>query len=361
MKVANSLSDTPARAARPGSLLLPPLSALYSIATRLRLAAYRRHLFLVSKLNAPVISVGNITTGGTGKTPLVEWVCRGLAKEGRRVCVLTRGFGRRNPNEQVVVSDGNKILADVSLAGDEPLLLATNLLGVAAVVCNANRTAAGQWAIKNLQSDVFVLDDGFQHLRIARDLNIVTIDATSPWGGGMLPYGHLREPLSGLARADCVVLTRTDEPVDLESITTILKKIVGPKPIFHSQMKTSALRGLKGDRVEQTSLTSQPVGAFCGVGNPASFFNHLRRAGYELAFERAFPDHYHYEQADVDKIVARARQAGAGSVLTTAKDAVKLSALRFEMPCYVLEIKISIADEADLIQLIRNQLTPESA
>ncbi len=343
------------------SFILPPFSALYSLATRLRLAAYRRHLFSVSKLDAAVMSVGNITTGGTGKTPLVEWVCRILADEGQRVCVLTRGYRRQNPNEQVVVSDGNKVFADVSAAGDEPLLLATNLLGVAAVVCNSNRSAAGRWAINNLQAEVFVLDDGFQHLQLARDLNIVTIDATNPWGGGMLPYGHLREPLSGLARADCVVLTRTEQSTDLASLTAALQKIVGQTPIFRSRMVTSGLRRLNGDTLEQLSSISQPIGAICGVGNPTSFFDHLRREGYELAFERAFPDHYNYQQADVDSIITEAKAKGAASILTTAKDAVKLSSLHFELPCYVLEIKIAIEDESHLIQLIRNQLNQRIA
>lgn len=339
------------------SLILPPFSALYSLATRLRLAAYRRHLFSVTKLDAPVISVGNITTGGTGKTPLVEWACRVIADQGKRVCVLTRGYRRQNPTEQIVVSDSNKILADVSTAGDEPLLLAKNLIGVAAVICNSNRAVAGAWAINNLRSEVFVLDDGFQHLSLARDLNIATIDVTNPWGGGLLPCGHLREPVSGLARADCVVLTRTEEPADLASITRAVQKIVGSAPVFRSRMCTSGLHALSGDNVEQASLISQPAGAICGVGNPASFFNHLRREGFELAFERAFPDHYNYQQADVNKILEEAKQKGARSILTTAKDGIKLSALEFEFPCYVLEIKISIAEEADLIQLIRNQLS----
>jgi tetraacyldisaccharide 4'-kinase len=343
------------------SLILPPFSALYSLAARLRLAAYRRHLFSVSKLDAAVISIGNITTGGTGKTPLVEWACRVLADEGKRVCILTRGYRRRNPNEQVIVSDGDKILADVSAAGDEPLLLARNLLRVAAVVCNSDRTAAGQWAINNLQSEVFVLDDGFQHLQLARDLNIVTIDATNPWGGGMLPYGHLREPLSGLPRADCLVLTRTEEPIDLASLTATLQKIVGQTPIFRSRMVTSGLRRLNGETVGHLSTISQPFAAFCGVGNPASFFNHLRREGYELVFERAFPDHYDYQQADVDNLAAEAKEKGAGSILTTAKDAVKLSSLQFEVPCYALEIRISIEDEAHLIQIIRNKLNERTA
>ncbi len=343
------------------SLILPPFSVLYSLATRLRLAAYRRHLLSVSKLDLAVISVGNITTGGTGKTPLVEWVCRVLAEKGKRVCVLTRGYRRQNPNEQVVVSDGNKILADVTTAGDEPLLLARNLLRVAAVVCNSNRTEAGRWAINNLQSEAFVLDDGFQHLQLARDLNIVTIDATNPWGGGMLPSGHLREPLSGLARADCIVLTRTDEQMGLEPITATLQRIVGRTPIFRSRMRTSGLRRLGGETLDQVSSIQKPVAAFCGVGNPESFFSHLRREGYELAVARTFPDHYNYHQVEVDRIVAEARGKGAASILTTAKDAVKLSSLHFELPCYVLEIKIAIEDETHLIQMIRSQLNQRIA
>ncbi|MDQ1640175.1 MAG: tetraacyldisaccharide 4-kinase [Pyrinomonadaceae bacterium] len=338
------------------SFILPPFSALYSLATRLRLAAYRRHLLSVSKLDAVVISVGNITTGGTGKTPLVEWVCRVLADEGKRVCVLTRGYRRQNPNEQVVVSDGNKIIAEVAAAGDEALLLARNLVGIAAVVCNSNRSEAGRWAINNLQSEVFVLDDGFQHLQLARDLNIVTIDATNPWGGGMLPSGHLREPLGGLGRADCVVLTRTEQTMELAAITAALQKIVGQTPVFRSRMVTTGLRRLGGETLDPVSSIQKPVAAFCGVGNPESFFNHLRREGFELAVERAFPDHYNYQQVDVDRMVADARGKGAGSILTTAKDAVKLSSFHFEVPCYVLEIKISIEDDAQLIQMIRNQL-----
>src|SRR6266550_1732017 len=297
------------------SFILPPFSALYSLATRLRVAAYRRRLLSVSRLDAFVISVGNITTGGTGKTPLVEWVCRILAEEGKRVCVLTRGYRRQNSNEQVVVSDGNKVLTDVAAAGDEPWLLARDLLGIAAVVCNTNRSEAGRWALDNLQSEVFVLDDGFQHLQLARDLNIVTIDATNPWGDGLLPVGQLREPLSSLARADCFVLTRTEEKPDLSSIAGELQKRVGPKPVFRSRMLTTGLRRLGGETLDQVSSIQKPVAAFCGVGNPESFFNHLRRERFELAVEWAFPDHYNYHQVDVDRMVADAKAKGAAGIL----------------------------------------------
>src|SRR5712692_8004430 len=152
-------------------LVLPPLGALYSAAVRARLALYQRGLLQVSKLEAPVISIGNITTGGTGKTPLVEWVARSLAREGKTVCILTRGYRRANPNQRVVVSDGKRVLASELAAGDEPRLLAENLVGAAAVIGDADRFAAGRWAIRELGANAIVLDDGFQHLRLARDLN----------------------------------------------------------------------------------------------------------------------------------------------------------------------------------------------
>src|SRR5688500_192500 len=180
------------------AILLSPLSSLYRAVTQARLTAYKRGLFEVTKLAAPVISIGNLTTGGTGKTPLVEWVCRVLARDKRKVCILTRGYGRANPGVRVVVSDAFTVLATATEAGDEPFLLAQNLKGLAAVISDADRAAAGKWALENLGAEVLVLDDGFQHLGLARDLNILTIDATNPWGGGrLLPYGSLREPRSG--------------------------------------------------------------------------------------------------------------------------------------------------------------------
>ena len=337
------------------SLILPPLSAIYSVVTRARITGYQRGWFSVAKLSAPVISVGNLTTGGTGKTPLVEWVCRAVASEaGKRACVLTRGYGRANPQSQVVVSDGNRLLAPEREAGDEPYLLARNLIGVAAVVSNPDRAAAGEWAIKNLGSEVFVLDDGFQHLRLSRDLDIVTIDATNPWGGGsLLPYGRLREPRVGLSRADCIVVTRAEQLEDTVSLSESLQRLAGAIPIFSSRMMTSGIRRLNGESVNNGSLPAQPVAAFCGVGNPDSFFNQLRQEGYTPVFTRAFADHHNYNQADLDRLIKEAKDHGAGGLITTAKDALKLASLELELPCYVLEIKISIDDGARLVKMIQ--------
>ncbi|HEV7745045.1 MAG TPA: tetraacyldisaccharide 4'-kinase [Pyrinomonadaceae bacterium] len=344
------------------SLILPPLSLVYGALTRARLTAYRRGWFATSQLAAPVISVGNLTTGGTGKTPLVEWTCKTVAREtGKKVCVLTRGYGRPNPQSQVVVSDGVKILASVHESGDEPYLLAQNLIGVAAVISNPDRLAAGNWAMKNLGTEVFVLDDGFQHLQLARDLDIVTIDATNPWGGGSsLPAGRLREPRTGLARAGCVVITRTDQVENTATTNDTIRQFTSAIPILSSRMLTSAVRTLDGQVVDKTSLRAQPVAAFCGVGNPESFFNSVRLEGFETALTKAFPDHHNYTQGDVAGLVDDAKVDGATALLTTAKDAIKLSTLDLALPCYVLDIQISIDDDERLVKLIRNACGKEN-
>jgi len=343
----------------PGSLIMMPLRVVYGAVTRARLAAYRSGLFSVSKLRAPIISVGNITTGGTGKTPLVEWVCRVLANQIKRdakVCVLTRGYGRANPQEQVLVSDGAKILADERQAGDEPLLLASNLLGVAAVIANADRVAAGEWAIENLGAQAFVLDDGFQHLRIERDLDMVTIDATNPWGdGGLLPHGRLREEPTGLSRADCIVITRSEQVENLAYLQQSIRKLTSA-PVFTSRMVTAAVRTVHGETVDKNALAGTSIGAFCGIGNPASFFNHLQREDFRLVYTQAFSDHHVFTQGELDTVVGQAKAAGATAMVTTAKDVVKLGSINLGLPCYVLEIEISVDQDEQLIELIRSSV-----
>ena len=327
------------------SFVLPPLSLLYGAVTRTRLSLYRRGTFHTTRLDRPVISIGNITTGGTGKTPLVEYVTRLIASHGKKVCILTRGYGRKDPHLQVIVSDGYGVLASPTEAGDEPYLLATKLTAQAAVISSADRIAAGQEAIKDFGTEVFVLDDGFQHLRLARDLNIVCIDATNPWGGGrLLPHGRLRESLEGLRRADCVVLTRCDGVKNVEALRTQVLDLIGARPVFASQMRPVRVVSLKNGG--ETSEARGRVAAFCAVGNPSSFFESLTRMGYELAVEKSFADHHAYSQDEIDSLIHDAHQTGASALITSAKDAVKLRSMAFSIPCYVLEIEIEI-DDAD--------------
>ncbi|HEV2863377.1 MAG TPA: tetraacyldisaccharide 4'-kinase [Pyrinomonadaceae bacterium] len=338
---------------------LVPLSFAYGALVRARLALYGVGALKSRDAGAPVVSVGNITAGGTGKTPLVEWAAGALADEGRRVCVLTRGYGRREEWRRVVASDGGRLMADVDESGDEPRLLAERLLGKAAVVCDADRVEAGRWAVKELGSEVFVLDDGFQHLRIARDLDIVTVDATDPWGGGrLLPFGRLREPLSGLARAGCVVITRADMAEDLARVSAEAERLTGGRaPVFASTLRTTAVRPL-ADAVDGGEAVG-PFAAFCGVGNPRAFFAHLRNEGRELVYTRAFQDHHAYTQRDVDALTSEAGRRGARSLLTTAKDAVKLRRLSLTSPCYVVEVGLEFDDREGLLALLRRAADAE--
>src|ERR1044071_1797514 len=337
------------------SLALAPLGLLYGAVARARLRLYRSGFLKSENVGAPVVSVGNLTAGGTGKTPLVEWAGRALAREGLRACVLTGGYGRADEGRRVLTSDGARVLAEVAECGDEPRLLAERLPGVAAVVCDRDRVAAARWAREELGAEVFVLDDGFQHLRIARDLDVVTVDATAPWGGGaMLPRGRLREPVSGLARADCVVITRAELAGDLGGLRAEVLRVGGGRAaVFTSRVMTLGLKSLSGVEVNLESVRVGAVGAFCAVGNPRAFFEHVRREGFELGYTRAFSDHHAYTQADIDAVSREAAGRGARALLTTAKDAVKLRGLDFALPCYVVETGLEFDDEARLLGLLR--------
>ena len=345
----------------PIALALAPVATLYGVVMKARRALYRAGRLQVHRLGEPVISVGNLTTGGTGKTPLVEWIANELAQKGRRVCILTRGYGRRSAGARVIVSDGNEILSDANRAGDEPLLLAERLQGLAAVISDSDRVSAAHWAVENFKSNVFILDDGFQHLRIARNLNILTVDATNPWGNGrLLPAGILRESRSELIRADCVVITRADDPTKTQALQHQIAAQSNGCPVFCSRMRLSGLRPIEG-KIERPLMTDEKikastVAAFCGVGNPESFFSLLRRAGYQLRHHQVFRDHHSFTQADIDRIERESATRGAQILLTTAKDEVKLRSLEFELPCYAADITIEIEQQEKFRALIEEAI-----
>lgn len=352
---------------------LAPLGLVYEAAVCARLGLYRRGALPVQEVGAPVLSVGNITVGGTGKTPLVEWLARAASeRENLRACVLTRGYGRAEAWRRVLVSDGEQLLAGVREAGDEPRLLAEQLLRYgAAVVSDADRVAGAQFALERLGSRVFILDDGFQHLRLARDLDVVTIDATDPWGGGrLLPAGRLREPRAGLRRADCVLITRAELAENFDALRAEAARLCEGRPVLAARTRTRGISPLleanasAGAREAATQkaaeepaarlgATPRAVSAFCAVGNPRAFFEHARGEGFELRATRTFADHHPYTQADVDGLVCEATRCSAEGLLTTAKDAVKLRGLRFSVPCFVLEIELEIEEEERLFALVR--------
>lgn len=323
------------------------LSAVYGKVMDLRNAFYDRGTFKAHHLGARTISVGNITTGGTGKTPLVAAIAAILADNGERVCILTRGYGRKDPKKQVLVSDSKKVLADAGTGGDEPVELANKLLGKAVVIADADRVAAAERAMREFDISVLILDDGFQHRRARRDLDIVCIDATNPFGGGRtLPSGRLREPLGGLARADVAIITRassisTDQT---EALEEEIKNYAPDAEVFRAKDSVSGLRPITGGSgdAEVDKFVS-----FCGVGNPTYLFDTANTyTNNSIVGTIAFPDHYVYTQNDIEKIECLARERSADALITSAKDAVKLGTLKFSIPCFVLEIE-PIVDPAN--------------
>jgi len=331
---------------------LSPLGWLYGLGATARNALYDRGLFRVRDLGARTISIGNITAGGTGKTPLVAMVARLVADHGEKVCIVTRGYGRTNAGDRVLVSDGERVLADARTGGDEPVELARELLGKAIVVADRDRVAAAAWARDKFGITAFVLDDGFQHRRANRDLDIVCIDATDPFGGGeVLPAGTLREPQRNLARADAFVITRSDLVASVAETVGILNKAHPSAPVFAASNKVAHITKLSeflgGERtpfVAERSQSETNGFLFCGLGNPDSLRKQLKGEGFVLPGFRDFADHHAYSQSDIASLETEAAKLGATSLLTTGKDAVKLAGLELKMPCYVISSALTIDD-----------------
>lgn len=339
------------------------LSSIYARITDLRNARFATGRSRSFDLGARTISVGNITAGGTGKTPLVTLIADKLASRGEHVCVLTRGYGRKDPRKRILVSDGTKILADARAAGDEPSEMARALIGKAVVIADRNRVAAAHWANEKFGVSAFVLDDGFQHRRARRDVDIVCIDATDPFGGGkLLPAGRLRERLPNLARATAVMITRADLATNIAEIKAEIRRYNAACPIFTARTVTSRMTSIgdlldpgnnaKSPGTDLSGLAHSKAFAFCALGNPEAFFGQLRRHNYELAGTQSFRDHYVYGQSDITALTKKALAAGAGYLITTAKDAIKLGGVKFEIPCFVLEIKIVVDDDAHFSELL---------
>ncbi len=325
------------------------LSSIYGKIIRLRNTLYDKGVFDTFDLGARTISVGNITTGGTGKTPLVAYIAEVLAAGGEKVCILTRGYGRENATQRILVCDFENVLADARTAGDEPLELAQKLLGKAIVIADADRVSVAEWAKRKFGITTFILDDGFQHRKARRDVDIVCIDATNPCGGGkLLPTGRLREPLKHLARADCLVITRSDLVDNVADLKSRLAKWNSSAAIFEAKNIVAAITPIeefhaKTQRTQREKPEAKTF-AFCGLGNADNFFEMLRREKINVAATRAFGDHHSYTQHDIDAICDAAVAAGAERLITTSKDAVKISNLKFEIPCFVVEIEMQIDD-----------------
>jgi tetraacyldisaccharide 4'-kinase len=340
--------------------LLWPLEQLYCGFLRARAAAYRSGWLRTHRLPARVISIGNLTVGGTGKTPMVMRLADWLRGRGQHVAVLTRGYGRREHEPLVMNGQGEVGNYKPELMGDEPILIARRLPDVT-IGIGPNRYLLGQRIMKmeaEHPPDVFLLDDGFQHLRLARDLDLVLLDATDPFSGGaVLPAGLLREPVEALARADLVVLTRSNG-ANAAGLEEAVRRHNPRAPVFHASTRLDGFFDAAAHRpVDPAPLCSKRVLAFCGIGNPEAFFADLQRWGLELLDTVAFPDHHRYSVNDFQGLIQRADRAGAGALVTTEKDRVNFTVVPPSLPpCFYCGIELVLEDEPAFFAAVARHL-----
>ncbi|GIX46479.1 MAG: tetraacyldisaccharide 4'-kinase [Candidatus Tectimicrobiota bacterium] len=339
--------------------LLHGLASLYGAAVALRAAAYRAGLRQPRRLPCRVLSIGNLTVGGTGKTPLALWVARWYQKAGCRVAVLCRGYGGTLKGRFGVASCGEGPQQPWHVVGDEAYFLAQALPGIP-VLAGKDRYAAGRYACAAFGSEVVLLDDGFQHWRLARDLDVVLLDASNPLGAGaLLPRGILREPLPALERADVVVVTRAPAAA-AAALPAPLRPWLAQKPLCALTLQAEALVGGAGETYPLAFLQGQRAVAFAGIGNPGAFLATLQSLGCEVPVLLCFPDHHPYRAADWQAIAEVARQRQATCLVTTEKDAVRLSpAWPAPVPLYRLRVGVSFTAGAEDFGQHLQRLLPE--
>lgn len=334
------------------------LSVGYERLIWLRVWGYRKRILRDQPLGCLVVAVGNLTVGGTGKTPVVEKFARSLASRGRKVAILSRGYkSRKEPlwrrwwralthldaPPPRIVSDGERVLLDSHTAGDEPYMLARNLPGVVVLV-DKNRVHAGAFAIRKFGCDTLILDDGFQYLPLRGAVNLLLIDKTNPFGNeSMLPRGILREPVSHMRRANYIFLTKSDGRTDMELMETIRQHHPDVDIIecSHTPKYLQAIHGFEQRPLGE--LKGRKITAFSGIAAPDSFEALLRGEGAQLVHVRRFLDHHRFDADEIASIYAEALEAGAEWVVTTEKDAVRLPLeLQAPLPTYFLRLEIEI-------------------
>jgi tetraacyldisaccharide 4'-kinase len=332
----------------------------YGVGVRVRNGAYDRGWRKCERAAIPVISLGNLTTGGTGKTPFAAFVARWFRKHGVRVCFISRGYRAGDSADWrpsfapfVRGAQGGAESEAGSTMNDEALVL-DQLCPDVPHLQNPDRVAAASVAHEELDSQLIILDDGFQHRRLARDLDIVLIDATNPWGFGyLLPRGLLREPASSLKRADLVVITRVDQ-VPRGDVEAIRRQVASMHPgctVAEATFPPARLINSAGKTATLESLPGRSIAAFCGIGNPAAFRAGLDQLGWKVADFRSFPDHHHYTRADVDDLERWSRGLTVDAAVCTQKDLVKIGLDRIgDRPLWAIEIGTRLVAGGDLLE-----------
>ena len=339
---------------------LTHLSCLFHGVVQTRNFMYRKGLFRHHALGCQVISIGNLTVGGTGKTPVVEVFARELQKAGRRVAILSRGYKKAAPSfprrvvdgltlaesrrPPRVVSDGKALLLNSAMSGDEPYMLASNLPDVCVLV-DKNRVKSGRYAIDRLGCDTLILDDGYQYLFLKHWVEIALVDSTNPFGNGhMLPRGILREPTSNIAKADYIFITKCGKKGDGAALSRQLSELNPKAEIIECQHCARYLQNVaSGQREELTFLEGLKVSVVSGIASPGGFEKELRTRGAEIVDNHRFADHHRYSQQEIIDIINAARTKGADAIITTEKDAVRFPRLsRVDIPIYFLRVDIEI-------------------
>jgi tetraacyldisaccharide 4'-kinase len=347
--------------------ILKAMSLLFAAAVAVRYFLYRTGLKRRYPLGIQVISIGNVTAGGTGKTPVTEVFARTLAEQGRKVAILSRGYRRKEAPwwqrvftqvivPPLVVSDGKRVLLDSATGGDEPYMLASNLPGVAVVV-DRDRVKAGRWAIKRLGCDTLILDDGFQYQKLKHSVEVVLVDATNPFGNGhMLPRGILREPARHLKRADIVFLTKCNG--DVSAVRREVRRYNKTAEIVECSHAPRVLKDVwSREEFPLDWLRGKTVCTLSGIASPRGFENSLRRLGSRVVWCERYADHHRYDASEILYALNRTADMGADALVTTEKDAVRFP--RFEtspVRCLYLRIAIEILKGGESFQSIINRI-----
>ena len=300
------------------------LAGPYRFATCMRTRLYERGWLTQRRLPCPVVSVGNLTVGGTGKTPITMWVAEKLLEQGKKPGILSRGYRRKNPRGFLLVSDGTSVLAGPHEAGDEPYLMATRCPGVVVAV-GADRYELGRWVLSQIPIDCFVLDDGFQHVGLDRDVNLLLVDSSDPAGlQALLPVGKLREPLGEAGRASDIVLTRVEDESMIADVLDPIRAALGSAidPIT-TRFAPKTLMGAS-ESMPPSGVRGKKALIFSGIGNPNQFRRTVTALGVQVVDELVFRDHEAYGPSRVEEIDRRVERSRPDVVLTTEKDLIKV-------------------------------------
>ncbi len=333
--------------------ILKGISRIFALVVAFRYFLYNSGIIRRFPLGIQVISIGNVTAGGTGKTPVTEIFARTLAQAGRKVAILSRGYRRKEApwyqriftqviDPPLVVSDGRRVLLDSAVGGDEPYMLASNLPGVAVLV-DRNRVKAGRYAIKRLGCDTIILDDGFQYQKLKHSIEVVLVDSTNPFGNGhMLPRGVLREPARHLKRADIIFLTKCRG--DVSAVKEEIRKYNRTAEIVECNHTPRLLRDVwSREEYPLGWLDGKTVCTLSGIASPKGFENSLRHMGSKVVWCDRYADHHRYDSSEILYALNRTADMGADALVTTEKDAVRFP--RFEtspVKCLYLRIAIEI-------------------